>query len=522
MELVPLVHDLIQIHSIYVFCTNKPKHELWAKDYRKVHGVFTDIKEVCECLKTYFISQTSSEYEQLQLDLLNKDITLPIKDKLDISFIYPLLSKKILFNMKSIKQEDMINYCRMEYISEYQIHIINEFQINYLQHKPIWWFTRDRFFQGIINRALQIHDFYTLCTMNPYIKDLDKQLTDLYQQQITLAPKILYLYLSQSISINDFEKLKLNIGGLMCINQFLFANTEQAIALLFIENQNSISIDTNNINVLFEIAISKTIEPNASYANVGSISEFVHEKEYLLSMSSIFRVEKIGVLKEIPSIWCIYITLIDKNDPNLSNLTQIINTEYLYKNNDLSEFGSNITNKLYQFKSTRKLFEQTLNSRAKFIRPILLHYNMGIIYDCLNNYQKAIEQYTFAIKLTRSCVPNGQQKDILCLVPFYSNLGLSYQHDNRCKEAFEHSFRTLGILSQDGANSIFKKELSASSHFNLGLILDLQNKIDEAKPHYQRALKLRREYLPNNHPDIIILQDIIISLSSSVQNESIH
>jgi len=408
----------------------------------------------------------------------------------------------------------------MEYTSEYQIHLMNEFQTNYLQHKPIWWFTRDRFFQGIINRALQIHDFYTLCTMNPYIKDLDKQLTDLYQQQITSAPQILYLYLSQTISIVDFEKLKLNIGGLMCINQFLFANTEQAIALLFIENQNSTSINTNNINVLFEISISKTIEPNVSYANVGSISEFVHEKEYLLSMSSIFRVEKIEELEEIPSIWSIHITLIDKNDPKLSNLTQIINTEYLSKTTDLSEFGSNITNKLYQFKSTRKLFEQTLNSRAKLIRPILLHYNMGIIDDCLNDYQKAIDQYKFAINLTRSCVPNCQQKDNLCLVPFYSNLGLSYQHANRYKEAFEYSFRTLAILSQDGANPIFKKELAASSHFNLGLILDLQNKINEAKPHYERALKIRREYLPNNHPDIITLQEIITSLSSSEQNGS--
>jgi tetratricopeptide (TPR) repeat protein len=386
--------------------------------------------------------------------------------------------------------------------------------MNYSEHNPIWWFTRDRFFQGIINRALQIHDFYILCIMNPYIKDLDNKLTELYRQQIPSTPNILRLYLSQTISMDDFEKLKLNIGGLMCINQFLFANTEQAIALLFIENQNSALVDKNNIHVLFEISISKTIQPNVSYANIGPISELVHEKEYLLSMSSIYRIDKIEELKEIPSIRSIRITLIDKNDSQLTNLTDIINTEYSCTPNNLPQLASNITNKLYQFKSTRKLFEQALNSRTKQIRPILLHYNMGIIYDCLNDYEKALEQYKFAINLTRSSLPNGLQKDSICLVPFYSNLGLIYQQINRHKQAFEHAFRTLDILSNDGTNSYFKKELYASSHSNLGLILGLQGKINEAKPHYIQALKYRQEYLPNNHPDITNLQDIIASLSS--------
>jgi tetratricopeptide (TPR) repeat protein len=352
--------------------------------------------------------------------------------------------------------------------------------------------------------------------MNPFIKDLDNKLTELYQQQIGSAPKILDLYFSQSISIHDFEKLKLNKGGLMCINHFLFANTEKTIALMFIEHQTSTSVNSNNIDVLFEISISKTIKPNVSYGNIGTISEFVHEKEYLLSMSSIFRIEKIEQLNEIPSIWSIHLTLIDKNDSQLINLTQIINTEYLYNGNDLSELGFDITNKLYQFKSTRKLFEQVLNCRSKQIRPILLHYNMGIICDCLNEYDKALDEYKEARNLTRASVPNGQQKDSICLVPLYSNTGLIYQQINRYNHAFDHAFRTLNILSNDGANSIFKKELSASSHFNLGLILDLQGKIHEAKIHYEQALKHRREYLPNNHPDITDLQETIASLSAQL------
>ncbi|CAF4376664.1 unnamed protein product, partial [Rotaria sp. Silwood2] len=46
-ELIPLVHDLDQIHSIYIFCMNKSTHESWAKQYKKILGVFTDIEEIC-------------------------------------------------------------------------------------------------------------------------------------------------------------------------------------------------------------------------------------------------------------------------------------------------------------------------------------------------------------------------------------------------------------------------------------------------------------------------------------------
>jgi tetratricopeptide (TPR) repeat protein len=494
---------------------NKPKYDLWAKQYPKVRGVFTDIKEICECLKTYFISQSSSEYEQLQFDILNKDLILPTIDKREFLFIYPLLSKIIFSNMKSIQQENLLDYCRTEYTSEYQMHLINDFEKNYNEHDAIWWFTRDSFFQGIINRALQIHDFYALCMMNPFIKDLDFKLSELYRRQFPTSPKAFQLYLSQTISRDDLEKFKINKGGLMCINQFLFANTEKAIALMFLGHENSTSIDTNNIHVLFEISVPSTNQSNISYANIGAVSEFVHEKEYLLSMSSIYRINKIEQLIELPSTWSIQVTLIDKNDSQLIKLTQFIQREYLTIDNDLSELGANITNKLSQFQSTRKLFEQTLNSKTKQIRPILLHYNMGVIYDCLNEYDQALDQYKYAIALTRNSVPNGHQKDSICLIPLYSNIGLTYQQINRHSHAFDHAFRTLDILSNDGAKSFFKKELAASSHFNLGLILDLEGKHHEAKIHYEQALKYRREYLSKDHPDIITLQDMIVSLSSS-------
>lgn len=48
---LPKINDLSQINSIYIFCGRKTKHEVWAKKYVKIKGVFDDIIELCECLK---------------------------------------------------------------------------------------------------------------------------------------------------------------------------------------------------------------------------------------------------------------------------------------------------------------------------------------------------------------------------------------------------------------------------------------------------------------------------------------
>jgi tetratricopeptide (TPR) repeat protein len=139
---------------------------------------------------------------------------------------------------------------------------------------------------------------------------------------------------------------------------------------------------------------------------------------------------------------------------------------------------------------------------------------MAVIYDCLHEYDKALEEYNFAKSLTRNFIPDGHQKDHFCLVPLYSNIGLTYQQLNLSGHAFTHAFRAIGISPNKQDDPILKNEILASSHFNLGLILDLQKKFSEALIHYEQALKYRQDYLPPNHPDVISLHHTITSLTS--------
>ena len=44
---VPIIHDMAQIDSIFIFCLNKSLHERWTKEFSKIKGVFNHIDEMC-------------------------------------------------------------------------------------------------------------------------------------------------------------------------------------------------------------------------------------------------------------------------------------------------------------------------------------------------------------------------------------------------------------------------------------------------------------------------------------------
>ncbi|CAF1635345.1 unnamed protein product, partial [Didymodactylos carnosus] len=66
---VPLIYDLPQIHSIYVFCGNKARQSKWIKQYYKISGVYVD--------------------KQLLLTKLKEDIKFCSKELLPMSIISP-------------------------------------------------------------------------------------------------------------------------------------------------------------------------------------------------------------------------------------------------------------------------------------------------------------------------------------------------------------------------------------------------------------------------------------------------
>src|ERR1700684_4551425 len=50
-HVVPHIHNISQVDSIFIFCGNKKYHEQWAKEWSKIKGIFTEISPICEALK---------------------------------------------------------------------------------------------------------------------------------------------------------------------------------------------------------------------------------------------------------------------------------------------------------------------------------------------------------------------------------------------------------------------------------------------------------------------------------------
>jgi hypothetical protein len=49
--IVPLVHDISQLDSVFIFCTTTKCHEQWAKDWSKIKGMYTEIASICKAFK---------------------------------------------------------------------------------------------------------------------------------------------------------------------------------------------------------------------------------------------------------------------------------------------------------------------------------------------------------------------------------------------------------------------------------------------------------------------------------------
>jgi hypothetical protein len=114
---IPVVQDIPQVSSVYIFCENKMWLEKWAKEWPKVTGVYTDIALICESLK-----QAAPDCDQNLISIsFVKNTATPSNqnlNELDQSFVYTQILKDILLTI-DFEQEyftDFLTYCREQFL----------------------------------------------------------------------------------------------------------------------------------------------------------------------------------------------------------------------------------------------------------------------------------------------------------------------------------------------------------------------------------------------------------------------
>ncbi|CAF0832427.1 unnamed protein product [Adineta steineri] len=411
-HIVPRVHNLSQVDSVFIFCSSAKHHEQWAKDWPKIKGVFTDITPICEALKE---AAHQCEQNAISMSFVGTNKKL---DQLDPSFMYTQIIKEIILTIKFGQNhiQDYIDYCRDAFRgNKKEIKNIRQLEDEYHNKTPIYWYTCDMFLYPMLNRALRLMDGDIITRMGFFIGDLHRHIKQLHQEQYVGTPvaDTFTVYRGQGLSTGDFEKMMKTKGGLISFNNFLSTSKDRNISLGF--------------------AQGAMTNPDQDIKQMGGNNR----------------------------LYDVNLTLTADNDPELSRLTDYIRQEtfpaediyqvLLDQTNDDEEkafvyhlLGS-IKDDQGKYEEALTFYEKSLAIHQKTLpsnHPDLASsYNdISLVYYNIGNYPKALLSHEKALEIQQESLPLNHPD----LASSYYNIGLVYENmgnDSKARTFYEHAIQ---------------------------------------------------------------------------------
>ena len=531
-QLVPQIHHLRQVSSIYVYCMDKKANEQWAKDFIKIKSVIVQLKDLIHVIKQDQKGRVKIE-EPLTINIFNVNNK---KDQsttgLNGNFIHSLLLIDVLIRMKPIEsdKQQLIQLCKKEYrTNPKELVFVDEFEKDYRSDKALWWYTRDTFLYKMLNKALRVQNIDLLFLFRFVIGDIYQQLKQ-YQHRSPIR-----VYRGQVMSIDEFNTLRRSINNFISINSFFSTSTNPDKALYFL---NSSEITSDLCRILFVIHADPRVVKSKPFADISSLSAFSNECEVLFMMGSIFRLIKIEEIKN-EKIITIHMELCGDDEHDLKELFDHMKKEYGGGNKEvnLRSFG-HVLYKMGKYDLAEKIYHRLLvelppndpslsglywalgsvthdkgaydSSLEWFQKSLVIeekkgssnYRNIGYLYNCIGTLywrklelERALENYNKAIELYR----NANDEDHLNMAHFYNNIANVYGDQKKYTEALDFYKKSLAIRKQHLPSN---HPDIAGSHNNIGNVYYDLNKYDRAMEHYQQSLQIGLKSLPGDHPDI--------------------
>ncbi|CAF1358544.1 unnamed protein product [Adineta steineri] len=530
-HIVPRVHNMPGVDSIFVFCGNKNHHEQWIKDWPKIKGVFTDIKPICKALKS---TARQCEQNAMPMSFVAPDKKL---DQLDPSFMYTQIIKEILltikFNEKHI--QNYIDYCRVALADkEEEMVYIKRLEDEYHNETPIYWYTCPMFLYSMLNHALRLMNGDIMTRMGFFIGDLHRHIEQLHQEQYgtTTAADIFTVYRGQGLSTGDFKQMMETKGGLISFNNFLSTSKDRETSMDFVKNAIT---NPNQISVLFIIEINPA-QSTTPFASITGISYFEEEEEVLFSMHSVFHIRDIKKMGGNNRLYEVNLVLTADNDPELSKLTDSIRKESDPDHEEWYRLGS-VLIKMGQFDKAQEIYhnlidqakddkdkadiyhqfgsikygqknyqealtfyEKSLDIRQKTLPPnhpnlAKSYNNIGVVHNSMGNYPEAISYYEKDLEISQQLLPLNHAD----LAKSYNNIGLVHSKMDNYSKALSSYEKALEIKQQ---SLLHNHPSLASSYYNIGVVHANMDNYEKALSYYEKALEIRQQSLPPNHPDL--------------------
>jgi tetratricopeptide (TPR) repeat protein len=534
-NIVPRVHNMPQVDSIFIFCSSKKYHEEWAKEWPKIKGVHTEITFICEALKK---AAQQCEQDSMSISVMGTsgDVSKKNLDQLEPAFMYTQILKEILLTIQ-FKQThfiEFIAYCR-EHLAENEEELkkVTKFEQEYRAETAIWWYSYDCFLYRMLNRAFWTMDADMIIKLGFFINDLHRQIEQLHRKQFGGygSTASFTVYRGHRMVKTVFEKM--SKGKLIAFNGFLSTSKKHNIAIRFAHDAPKKS---EMVGLLFVMNIDPT-QSTTPFASIANVSYFKDkEDEVLFSTQTVFRIGEITPIDGNDCRFQVELTLTSDNDQDLCKLTDYIRKEtypddegwyrlglVLFKMG-LSEKAEQIYAMLQEqttaesekgrnydklglakyhrgeYEEALKFYENALEIYKRTPSPTDLNlascYNhIGNVYVSMGDYSKALSSHEKALEIQQQSRPLNH----LDLGTSYNNIGNVYHKMGDYEKA---------LSSHEKALEIQKRSL-LSNHPDLGISYnDLGNvyrnmgDYPKALSNYEKALEIRENSLPPNHPDL--------------------
>ncbi|CAF3372980.1 unnamed protein product [Rotaria socialis] len=489
-EIVPMIHNLNQVSSIYVYCSEEKKHKKWSKDFSKIRAITNDFAEILIRIEVDQKIRMKIE-EPLPIKSLNGDDENNLSiTKLDISCINFQILIDILLRIRSNDEDinDLLHFCKKEYKgNKSHLTMIREFQHNYSANAALDWYIHRPFLQKILNKAFQLENIDILYVFRPFIRDICHQLR---QKQYQSPVRTYKGQLMSKTKVNHLKKL---MGKLISVNTLLLTSTDKPSVVHDLEE----TTPSNNMQkVLLEIDADPRADISIPFAQVNSNNDRDNDKDILFMVGSIFRLVSIFYDKEKRCI--IRMTLCNDNEPDLKQIFENMRNEYGYGETNLLALGM-ILRDMGKFDLAEKYLFRMLK-KLPLNDPLLdaLYPSLGLVAKDKGDYDRCLHWYCKSLKNYMVTRPY----DYLTIGDTYNTIGTVY-HAYKCQydKALNYFNKAVLLLKQFDAEM---HPMMAKLYDSIGAVHEEQRNYSEALIYYQKSLNIKKKHLTNNHFDLII------------------
>jgi len=417
-HLVPEIIRITRLDGIYILGGNRIEVEEWASKWPKIEGIYGSFQFIYQSLNKAIrgcnyemISMSFVSKKMIEAATLDKNNT----DQLPSAYMYTLLFKEVVLEIKDDSTEDMknlANYCREHGINEGEL---QEFQDDYSRKTPVWWYTAEIFLYGMLNQALRQMQMETMLKMSFYIRHLHKQLQQLHQGQSDKFKEEFIVYRGQGLSKEDFQRLRDTSDGLLSFNNFLSTSRDKNVSMGFVER--TLCKNKDIVGILFIM----TIDPenistlSTPFALIDDYTAIRGEQEILFAMHTVFRVGEIKINAVNKRLWEVQLTLTDDNDVQLSGLTKHMKEEI--GGEGWSKMGHLLV-KVGDYNQAENVYKELLSDDTNLPEQAHIYHMLGMTTLSQGNYSESVKFFEKALAINQIIMP----KDRLTTAPIYSNI----------------------------------------------------------------------------------------------------